>query len=82
MERYRLMEWLAYIATELHKGFGPLWNPNAPTETRQAQPYRDLSESPQRLTPWRFLTEAGSHPSPRLRKDRSKYYNIFCEEDR
>ena len=36
MERYRLMEWLAYIATELHKGFGPLWNPNAPTETRQA----------------------------------------------
>ena len=36
MERYRLMEWLAFIATELHKGFGPLWNPNAPIETRQA----------------------------------------------
>ncbi|RQW77549.1 MAG: glutathione transferase GstA [Methylococcus sp.] len=36
MARYRLMEWLAFIATELHKGFGPLWNPNAPTETRQA----------------------------------------------
>ncbi|HZS64216.1 MAG TPA: glutathione transferase GstA [Xanthobacteraceae bacterium] len=28
MERYRLQEWLNYIATELHKGFGPLWKPN------------------------------------------------------
>lgn len=26
MERYRLMEWLNYIATELHKGFGPLFH--------------------------------------------------------
>ncbi len=25
--RYRLGEWLAYIATEIHKSFGPLWNP-------------------------------------------------------
>jgi glutathione S-transferase len=30
MERYRLMEWLNFIATELHKGFGPLWKPNTP----------------------------------------------------
>jgi glutathione S-transferase len=28
--RYRLQEWLNYIATELHKGFGPLWKPNTP----------------------------------------------------
>jgi glutathione S-transferase len=26
MERYRLQEWLNYIATEVHKGFSPLWN--------------------------------------------------------
>ena len=36
MERYRLMEWLAFIATEVHKAFGPLWNPTTPEATRQA----------------------------------------------
>jgi glutathione S-transferase len=36
MERYQMMEWLNFIATELHKGFGPLWNPNAPAETKEA----------------------------------------------
>jgi glutathione S-transferase len=25
--RYRVLEWLNYIATELHKGFGPLFHP-------------------------------------------------------
>lgn len=35
LERYRLMEWLAFIATELHKGFGPLWNPAIPDSIRQ-----------------------------------------------
>lgn len=33
-ERYRLLEWLNFIATEIHKGFGPLWNPSTPEETR------------------------------------------------
>lgn len=36
MERYRLMEWLAFIATEVHKSFGPLWNPKSPEAARQA----------------------------------------------
>ncbi|HYH98778.1 glutathione binding-like protein, partial [Hyalangium sp.] len=27
-ERYRLQEWLAFISTELHGPFGPLWKPN------------------------------------------------------
>jgi glutathione S-transferase len=27
-ERYRLLELLAYIASEIHKNFGPLFNPN------------------------------------------------------
>lgn len=35
IERYRLLEWLNFISTELHKGFGPLWNPKAPEETKQ-----------------------------------------------
>ena len=30
LERYRFMEWLNFIATELHKGFGPLWKPDTP----------------------------------------------------
>jgi glutathione S-transferase len=34
MERYRLMEWLNFIATELHKGFGPLWNPQNPDSVK------------------------------------------------
>jgi glutathione S-transferase len=32
MERYRLMEWLNYITSELHKSFGPLFNPATPEE--------------------------------------------------
>ena len=29
-DRYVLQEWLAFIGTELHKNFGPLFNPNMP----------------------------------------------------
>jgi glutathione S-transferase len=36
IERYRLLEWLNFVATELHKGFGPLWNPATPDEYKQA----------------------------------------------
>lgn len=35
-ERYRLMELLNYITSELHKGFGPLFNPNASAEWKGA----------------------------------------------
>lgn len=34
MERYRLDEWLNYIATELHKGFAPLWHPKMPDDVK------------------------------------------------
>jgi glutathione S-transferase len=37
MERYRLMEWLNFIATELHKQFSPLWYPTTPDATKDAQ---------------------------------------------
>jgi glutathione S-transferase len=30
IERYRLLEWLGFISTEVHKGFGPLWKPQTP----------------------------------------------------
>lgn len=35
-ERYKLLEWLGFISTEIHKGFGPLWNPASPPEVKQA----------------------------------------------
>jgi glutathione S-transferase len=36
IERWRQLELLNYIATELHKGFAPLWNPGLNAEGRQA----------------------------------------------
>jgi glutathione S-transferase len=37
MERYHLMEWLNFIATEVHKQFAPLWYPTTPEATKEAQ---------------------------------------------
>jgi glutathione S-transferase len=37
IERYRVMEWLNFIATELHKQFAPLWYPTTPDATKEAQ---------------------------------------------
>lgn len=34
MERYHLIEWLNFIATELHKHFHPLFDPTAPGATK------------------------------------------------
>ena len=34
LERYQLQEWLGFINSEVHKGFGPLFNPATPTEYR------------------------------------------------
>ena len=32
MERYRVEEWMNYIASELHKSYSPLFRPNTPEE--------------------------------------------------
>jgi glutathione S-transferase len=34
MARYRLMEWLNFITSELHKGFSPLFTPGMPDEAK------------------------------------------------
>src|ERR671917_2942989 len=36
IERYRLLEWLGFISTEIHKGFGPPWKPETPEATKAA----------------------------------------------
>ena len=34
LERYRVLEWLNFISSELHKGFTPLFRPTTPAEYR------------------------------------------------
>jgi glutathione S-transferase len=36
MERYRLQEWLNYVASEVHKGIGQLFNPAMPEDYKDA----------------------------------------------
>jgi len=35
MERYRLIEWLAFISSEIHKGFTPLFRAEVPEDAKQ-----------------------------------------------
>jgi glutathione S-transferase len=35
LERYRLIEWLAFINSEIHKNFTPLFHPDVGAETKQ-----------------------------------------------
>ena len=37
LDRYRTLEWVNYITTELHKSFGPLFNPAFPDDARPIQ---------------------------------------------
>lgn len=34
-ERYKAIEWMNYVATEIHKNFSPLYNPQIPDATRE-----------------------------------------------
>lgn len=36
LERYQVIEWLNFIATEVHKSFGPLFKPNATDDIKEA----------------------------------------------
>lgn len=35
-DRYRLQEWLTFINSEVHKSFGPLFDPKSPEESKKA----------------------------------------------
>lgn len=35
LERYRLMEWLSFVSSEIHKTFSPLFNPKITPEMRE-----------------------------------------------
>lgn len=35
-ERYRVQEWLTFIATEIHKGIGPLFRPDTPEDYKNS----------------------------------------------
>jgi glutathione S-transferase len=35
VKRYRVLEWLSFISSDLHKAFSPLFNPNVPEELKQ-----------------------------------------------
>jgi glutathione S-transferase len=35
VERYRVLEWLNYITSEVHKGFSPLWNASADPKVKE-----------------------------------------------
>ncbi len=35
LERYKMLSWLNFISTELHKGFSPLFNPAMPDEGKK-----------------------------------------------
>ncbi len=34
-QRYRVLEWLNYVSTELHKGFAPIFNPDISQELKE-----------------------------------------------
>ena len=61
LPRYRLQEWLKYVSTELHKGFGPLFNPALPEEAKEIQ--KQISRPTRTFPPsW------GAWPSGRARR--------------
>ena len=37
IERYRVMEWLNFVSSEVHKQFGPLWYADTPDATKEKQ---------------------------------------------
>ena len=36
LRRYRVIEWVSYLASDVHKSFGPLFNPASTPEAKQA----------------------------------------------
>ena len=58
-ERYQVLEWIGFVSTEIHKGFGPLWNPASPEEVKQAAKdklFQRFAYIDQRLAGQSYLT--------------------------
>lgn len=35
LKRYRVLEWLSFLNSDVHKSFGPLFNPDVPEDTKE-----------------------------------------------
>jgi glutathione S-transferase len=58
-DRYRVLEWLNYLTSEVHKSFSPLFNPNAGAEVKaytQANLEKKLDWTNAQLGAKKFLT--------------------------
>lgn len=58
-DRYRVLEWLNYLTSEVHKSFSPLFNPNAGAEVKaytQANLEKKLDWTNAQLGARKFLT--------------------------
>jgi glutathione S-transferase len=59
LARYRVMEWLSYVGSEVHKTIGPLFNPAMPEDAKalhRQNLHRRLSYIEQRLAHQPYLT--------------------------
>ncbi len=59
-ERYKVLEWIGFVSTEIHKGFGPLWNAASPDDVKQAAKdklFLRFAHIDQRLAGRSYLTD-------------------------
>jgi glutathione S-transferase len=70
LERYRVLEWLNFVGTELHKSFTPLFRPNTPEDYKPVA--RDLIKD--KLA----LVEQALTDKPYLTGDRFTVADAYC----
>ncbi|MCW2238014.1 glutathione transferase GstA [Azospirillum canadense] len=70
LERYRVLEWLNFVGTELHKTFSPLFRPNTPDA------FKDIVK--QTLTTKFAVVEAGLAGKDYLTGDRFTVADAYC----
>jgi glutathione S-transferase len=59
LERYRVLEWLNYITSEIHKSYSPLWSPTTDAKVKeyaQANLEKKLDWTNQQLAGRKYLT--------------------------
>ena len=62
-ERYKFLEWLNFITTELHKSFSPLFQPAIPDDVRVATASRYIALAEE-------ITQRTFVPTPQTARDR------------